>query len=690
MDARVTYSYDPDTCNYVRTMTGGTATITGGLGNDRITVQGNDADATVDAGDGTDTIVLSMSGDLDLTTGAGADTIVLQYLGGGRHVVTDFTAGPGGDVIDVGNFAFYTMSGDAADLFADGILSLSQRGNDTVVLFDDFGTMRPVLVLANTDATTITASNFSPALTPVITLDVSLVGTAGDDTLTGGEGDDLLEGLGGDDVLTGLAGDDALFGGSGQDSDSLFGGAGNDTLDDETAGGSVFVDGGDGDDNISVYASADFVYVPGEYYGSYISVGGDVAVYGGAGNDTVRLSVFDGAGVVDAGDGDDTITVSGYGDVAITTGSGADTIRLTNAYGGAGLSVTDFTAGAGGDTIDIQKLSWDLGSDPFADGTLVLIQDGADTRIVARAYGDEYTVLRLLDTDATTLTAANFSPALTPVVSLTGTSGDDTLVGGPDADQLFGGAGNDTLTGDAGNDVMDGVAGDDQITDYNGGSATVFGGIGDDLVTVEINGGAAQIDGGDSDDSINVSAFADTTYLYDPDGFGGYDYTGGDAVVAGGAGRDSIDVTVYGGTAQIDAGDGDDVITLRGYGIAGATITGGAGQDMIDIQAFSFGTGSGHVLTDFEAGAGGDVIGFETLLNDLAGLGYTGGNPFGTGHLALEQVGADVVLFAFDGGDPAGGGFALLTFQNTTRADFTDANLIPRCRWTAARSPACR
>ncbi|WP_430650128.1 calcium-binding protein, partial [Bradyrhizobium lablabi] len=61
----------------------------------------------------------------------------------------------------------------------------------------------------------------------VVPVQVSVMGTAGNDTLTGTAGVDAMKGLAGNDTLDGGLGDDTLNGGTG--SDLLKGGGGNDT-----------------------------------------------------------------------------------------------------------------------------------------------------------------------------------------------------------------------------------------------------------------------------------------------------------------------------------------------------------------------------------------------------------------------------------------------------------------------------
>ena len=496
------------------------------------------------------------------------------------------------------------------------------------------------------------------------------------------------------ETYIGTAGDDSeyIYGGSGEDI-VVDAGAGNDDIDVETYGGSAVVSGGDGDDNIRVYADADETYVddPDTGYGDWVSSGGDATITGGAGSDHISVSGYGGDITVDAGDDDDTITVNAA-HITVTTGAGSDTIVLNDAYNdGNGRVVTDFDTGS--DRIDVEQLAYDLGfydgEDLFENGSLRIGQRGTDTVIlVDSGYDGFQTVLVLANVTAADLGADNFSPAMTPVISLavsiTGSDDDETLIGSDDGDRLDGAGGNDTLDGGAGRDVLDGGDGDDVIyggagdDSINGGDGAdvIFGGDGNDSISDDTYGGSIVIDAGDGDDNINIYANADSSYVYDPDtGEETYVTVGGDVTIDAGAGNDTIYGGIYGGSAVIDAGDGDDLISL--YGGFDATLTGGAGEDRFEIESFSIYNASNIEITDFEAGAAGDVFDISGVIDDLDSIGWTGGNPFGTGHLALVPVGADTVLTAFEDGDSAGEAYVLVTFRNTAPDDFEDGNFDP-------------
>ena len=134
----------------------------------------------------------------------------------------------------------------------------------------------------------------------------------------------------------------------------------------------------------------------------------------------------------------------------ITTGTGSDTIELIHAdAGNAGVTVTDFTPGAGGDILEIlgdegallSLLSgWDGTSNPFGTGFLRLEQSGADTLLQwdqdGAANGANWdTLVVLQNTDATTFTDANFLPGFPPGG---GEPAGETITGTDDGEALSG------------------------------------------------------------------------------------------------------------------------------------------------------------------------------------------------------------------------------------------------------------
>ena len=186
-------------------------------------------------------------------------------------------------------------------------------------------------------------------------------------------------------------------------------------------------------------------------------------------------------------------------------------------------------------------------------------------------------------------------------IKMTGTDGDDNLMGDENNDTLSGGAGNNSLNGFGGNDVLRGGDGDDTL---NGGDGkdTLNGGEGDD----EINGGESANDQGDT---IYSGGGHDTVYAgYGNDLVYGQD---GDDVIIGGFGSDNLqgqqgDDTITGSALSdmIFGGDGNDFIN---GGFGHDRLNGGAGADKFYHLGID-GHGSDWVQ-DYSA-AEGDVLVF--------------------------------------------------------------------------------
>jgi VCBS repeat-containing protein len=601
----------------------------GGAGNDTIDGNGSSSQSVIDAGSGNDTIYIYGSSNAQtITTGAGSDLIYYYYPTSANAVATiaDFTAGAGGDKVDINNILAYSSGypGDT-DPFATGYLRLHQNGADTEFQWDQDGsgggaTWKTLMVFQNTTATNFTLNNFSPAYNPSGTgVGVTLTGTDGGESLEGTVNDDTINAQGGDDSLYGYQGNDKLDAGLGND--YLSGGAGNDSL-----------VGGDGNDYLSDSQGVNMLY-------------------GGAGNDTIDGNGSAPQSVIDAGSGSDTIYIYGSNSPqTITTGADSDLIYYYYPTSASTVvTLTDFTAGAGGDKVDIGNiLAYSSGypgdTDPFATGYLRLHQNGADTEFQwdqdgAGGGATWKTLMVFQGTTATDFTQSNFNPGYNPSgtgvgLTVTGTDSGETLEGTINNDTLNALDGNDYLYGHQGNDKLDGGPGNDYLYG-EAGNDTLIGGEGDDYLS----------------DSQGVNA------LY------------------GGAGNDTIDMNGSSALSVIDGGSGSDLFYVYGSGNA-QTITTGADSDLI---YYYYPTSASAVVTvtDFTAGTGGDRLDINNIVSYSSG--YVGDtDPFATGYLRLHQNGADTE-FQWDQ-DGAGAGSTwktLMVFQGTTATSFTQANFNP-------------
>jgi RTX calcium-binding nonapeptide repeat (4 copies) len=102
--------------------------------------------------------------------------------------------------------------------------------------------------------------------------------------------------------------------------------------------------------------------------------------------------------------------------------------------------------------------------------------DPDETLTIALTPGLGYTINQAQPSTTLTITDDELS-------EVSGTDGNDSLVGTAIAEQINGNAGNDTIDGNGGNDLIFGDAGDDRIiSDSGDGSDVVDGGEGNDTL----------------------------------------------------------------------------------------------------------------------------------------------------------------------------------------------------------------
>lgn len=236
------------------------------------------------------------------------------------------------------------------------------------------------------------------------------------------------------------------------------------------------------------------------------------------------------------------------------------------------------------------------GNDLFVNvgaGSAIYGGTGIDTLDVSSFTGGIYVDLTL-GLGKTTFPVINFTVA--SIENVTGSIGNDVLVGNSAANTLIGNGGDDTLVGMGGADLLYGGLGDDTL---DGGYANdqLYGGDGNDSLM-----------GGSSDDSLYGGAGSD-----DSDGGSGNDslYGGdGDDTLDGGTGMDTLygdlgSDTLIGGADNDRLYGGEGVDTLYG-GSGNDTLVGGSGRDVLfggagaDRFVFTSATDTGVVLRDMD------------------------------------------------------------------------------------------
>ncbi len=521
-----------------------TFNVTAGAGNGPVTLNYATVDGTATAGSD----YVATSGSLTFGAAGGTQTVSVVING-------DYS-------FEADQTFFLQLSNVVGAAVADGSGVATITNDDTPPLGDT--------LLGNTGNDTIFGGPGNDFINGDGGADL-IFGFAGDDTILGGVLADTINGGDGNDSIDGQGGPDQIESGNGDDIFVWSGASsGNDTVTNASGADGVQATF-DGSSNV-VTIGQSAVPVGGLYSFLQVTEGGStltvdssvaqVTVDGGNGDDTITVTDMDrvcrGLVTVRGGKGDDLLTglnaKLGQMRLSMSGGDGNDTIIGTSGddtlSGDAGID--RIKAGLGNDLVfggaGIDSINGEGGNDTLVggDGTDTLVGDGADS-----LSGD----------------AGNDS--------LVGDQGNDILSGGEGDDTASGGDGNDTITGDNGNDSLSGDSGQDNITGGNGDD-TIDGGRNDDM----LNGGAGndKIRGDHGNDTIAGGAGNDT--INGGDGDDVINGQTGNDLLAGGDGNDVIN----GGDGDdiITGGDGDD--TLIG-GTGNDIVLGDQGDDLINGQS---------------------------------------------------------------------------------------------------------
>ncbi|MDA0283477.1 MAG: trypsin-like serine protease [Planctomycetota bacterium] len=507
----------------------GSVTLIGGDGDDTL---GGTTNADVLIGNGGDDVIVAFGGDDEIYAGSGRD----QVQGGdgndrifGQGGVDTIEGGLGDDLIDGGTSTDFIYGDDV-----DGLLS----GNDT-----------------------ISGSADDDVIDGGLGNDL-IYGGSGKDTIFGGDGMDTIFGQGGDDVIDGGAGDDSFI--WKQDgSDSITGSDGRDQVEIRGTGlPDEFTISQSGSTLIVTWGS-EMLSLPNPY-NNFVNGMEELVINAGNGDDLITVTDVNdvGAILIRANGQNDNDTISAAGALLglvrleINGGNGNDTLTGSDSddtlLGSAGDDSIN-----GGDGADI--LIGGDGQDALnGDGGDDLLQGNAGNDSLQGGEGDD--VLEGSD-GSDSLCGADGDDSLTGGFGddiLDGNSGDDILLGEEGQDILLGGSGDDTLDGGRNADTLRGHSGNDKIRGDHGNDL-IFGGTGDD--TIDAGDGEDTIDGDSGDDGIVAGNGNDLVN----GGFGNDTVLGGDGddAIVGGNGSDTLlgqdgddGITGNGGIDTMDGGEG--------------------------------------------------------------------------------------------------------------------------------------
>lgn len=609
--------------------------MVGGLGNDTYYVD-NAGDTTVEAaGEGTDTVLASIS----WTLAANVENLTL----GGSAAING--TGNGDANVITGNSAANVLTGGGGNDTLNGAAGadtmIGGLGNDSYAV-DNVGDL--TVEAAGEGIDTVTSS-----ITWALAANVENLTLAGSAAINGTGNDDanVILGNTANNVLTGGGGNDRLNGGAG--ADTMIGGLGDDSYVVDNAGDVVTELAGQGTDlvtssiawtlganfeNLTLTGSAavsgtgnsaDNVIIGNSANNVLTGFGGNDTLNGGSGSDTLIGGLGDDTYVVDstgdivtelAGEGTDVVqtTLSSY-----TLAANVETLIFTNssAHTGIGNALNNVISGnAGNDT-----LNGGAGADTMLGGF------GNDSYVVDDT-GDVVTEFAGQGTDLVTASVSYALSANVENLTLSGTVAINGT-GNNDANVLTGNSGVNILNGLGGNDTLNGGAGAD----------TLLGGLGDDIYVVENVGDVVTELAGEGTDTVQTTL---ATYVLAAN-VERLTFTNGSAHSGTGNALDNV----------LTGNTGND--TLNG-GAGADTLIGGAGNDSYSVDNI------GDVTTEL-AGQGTDLVTASiswTLAANIENLTLSGTAAInGTGTNDANLItgnSASNVLTGLGGNDTLNGG----------------------------------
>ena len=581
---------------------GGSDRVTAGEGNDFIVLNVNGTTA-VDAGGGNNFISFfggngEKSGEKlgVLTVKATQGSDFLQWTNGLIQSL-DADLGSGENFLQVSGLNLNLKTGKDADQFKVAGLNVtiaSGAGDDDIQVSGtnlniDADTGNNQIELIGATQAIVKAAQGSDNLSASFVANIQAYLGDGDNrlTVTYSQSAILTTGSGNDEIETNIWGNrpditTRIDAGSGDNKitfnldrpsgdNSIRSGFGNDVINAATNASivnSTTIDAGDGDNTVMVKGAAKVITGLGQ---DTITVDSDKLssqIDSGEGNDVIqyRLTNAEANGLVNAGNGANTLTLSG--NINVVTGSGPDEIIITDADG-----------------VTIQSAS--------GDDRITFTPSKTASKLSTIDSGDGNDVI----------TAAN-SNQVSGILIQAG-EGDNSVTANLYDNKVMSGSGNDVIKVGGFISMVDSGAGDDRVS-AAGRTATVNLGSGNNLATV--SGSFVNVSAGDGDDRIaglggvvNIKASGGNNQIY-----------GSGAVltmITTGNGDDVIYVE-NATRVLINAGNGNNLIQLGKNITSNTTLIGGTGDDIFSLGA------STSTTVSIQGYGKNDKI----LLADLAGV----------------------------------------------------------------------
>jgi Ca2+-binding RTX toxin-like protein len=510
---------------------------------------------------------------------------------------------------------------NSLDLGTTSSLTKIVVSGDTNLSLDNDGTIDATIGAVNSTVRTIDAAAFTGRLYVTASTSASTItGGSGADSITGGTGNDSLVGGAGNDTIASGGGDDNIAGNDGNDSISL--GAAT------AATKVVTVDGGAGNDTITMTSATGYFSLAGGAGDDSFVVSGATSVYFDA-NDTLA-----------GGDGNDSLTFAGTNGAAFDMSTNAADLANVTGFESVRLDVS----GLGTNNHTLSFTFNDVLASNIGNGTLNI--SAVDAATPSANAGADVTV----DASGVLLssTKVNFTgSAAVQYVYKVGGATDNAVFGAQDdlvqvsnvgylaaADSLDGGAGSDTLALNYGATSSTAVTLD--LTTRTGikGFETLnldgVNGNGSGALTVTVSDAFAVANAATSTNTFTIgrTQLGSTTL----------DDTGTTRITASSVTSTKLGLGGAGGADTIIGGALADTITGNG---GNDSLTGGAGNDSF-VATASMGI---DTITDFDFGTSTTTV--DSLNLAARSLSFTS-NDFDTVGLVSAGYVADVDVYIFN------------------------------------------